>query len=86
MRTLLAVLAWVVMVGAVLGSILSVAGALTIMRQQGSPLLTTGGPLAVLLVSTTFHLAEAFSIGLGLLFLLDLDKRARLGGGAPETR
>ena len=78
MRGLLAVLAWVVMGGAVLGAAFSMVGAAAYMRQHGSPLMTTPGPLAYLLATTGFRLAEAFGIGLGLLFLLDIDRRVRL--------
>ena len=78
MRGLVAVLASVVMGGAVLGAVVSVVGAAAYARQQGSPLLTTPGPLAYLLATTVFRLAEAFGIGLGLLFLLGLDRRVRL--------
>ena len=86
MRTLLAVLAWLVMVGAALGSVFGVLGALALMRQQGLTASGAAGPLFYLLVNTGFRLMEAIALVLGLLFLLDLDKRARLGRGpVPET-
>lgn len=76
MRVLLAVLAWCVMVRATVGSAFGFLGALALMNQQGLTASAYPGVLFHLLVNTGFRLIEAFALGLGLLFLLDLDKRS----------
>ncbi len=87
MRTLLAVLAWCVMVGAVLGSGFAVLGALSVMHERGIAISASAGPMFYLAVNTGFRLVEAFALGLGLLFLLNVDKRLRTGHAAGlETR
>ena len=86
MRILLAVLAWCVMVGGALGAVLSGLGAVAVVRQQGMAPSASAGPLLYLLVGTGFRLIESLALGLGLLFLLDLDKRVRTGVPGAETR
>ena len=84
MRTLLAILAWVVMILGALSSLLSIVGALAAIGVAHA----SGGAMIALLLNNGFgslaRFVECLAVGLGLLFLLDVDRRLR-SGVAPEV-
>lgn len=79
MRGFLQVMAWVVMILGALSSFLGVVGALAAIGMAHA----SGGAMMALLLNNGFgslaRLAECVALGVGLLFLLDVDRRLRSG-------
>ena len=86
MRVLLAILAWWVMVGSVIGAASSVWGAFLVMRNEGLVGSELAARLFYIVINASFSIVVGLALGLGLLFLLHVDKRLRLGSAALETR
>ena len=82
MRGFLLVMAWVVMTLGVLTSLLGIVGALAAIGMAHA----SGGATIALLLNNGFgslvRLAESLAVGVGLLFLLDVDRRLRAGDTA----